>query len=350
MPNPEEQPGNEQAYHSEIPDPWFYRPIDKNARLESGKFGFEKYKVLLNVVRNNQKTFMEAGVIVARFQVPVLIKPFNEIIQSVLSKHRRVWCVLGETATPGSKNNPLSGKAREAMVKKEFDQISIIFLKDHPLDEIWSNNLDELLQLNNVPDNAVIYGGEEGFVNRYSGRFKAEVIYTGKITKDTLSLREKPDSVEFREGRVHAFQTRYPTVYPTVDVALFRENKKEILLGKKDIDNRWRLIGGFVDPADDSYEIAAARELREEAGDVTTSEMVYERSFKIDDWRYRYEEDKIISCLFSADYLRGSAAGSDDLAEVRWFLFSEVNDLLESQEIASEHIPLFRHLLKKYSP
>jgi bifunctional NMN adenylyltransferase/nudix hydrolase len=292
---------------------------------------------------------MEAGVIVARFQVPVLIEPFKEIIQRVLSKHENVWCVLGEAATPGSKNNPLSTRAREAMLKKEFGQINIIFLKDHPLDEIWSQNLDILLHQNNVPDVAIVYGSEGGFVKRYSGRFSVEILRAGKINKESFSPGEKPDSIDFREGRVHAFQASYPKVYPTVDIALFRKNKSEILLGKKTIDKRWRLIGGFVDPTDDSYEVAAARELLEEAGNVKTTEMIYEKSFKIDDWRYRYEEDKILSCLFSADYLEGTATGSDDLAEVNWFSFKEIENLLKNEEIVAEHYPLFRYLLKKYS-
>jgi bifunctional NMN adenylyltransferase/nudix hydrolase len=292
---------------------------------------------------------MEAGVIVARFQVPVLIEPFKKIIELILSKHKNVWCVLGEAPTPGSKNNPLSARAREAMLKKEFSQINVIFLKDHPRDEIWSQNLDTLLHQNNVPDLAVVYGSEGGFVKRYSGKFGVEVLRAGKINKESFSPTEKPHSVDFREGRVHAFQANYPKVYPTVDIALFGKNKSEVLLGKKTIDKRWRLIGGFVDPADDSYEMAASRELLEEAGNVKTTEMVYEKSFKIDDWRYRYEEDKIISCLFSSDYLEGTATGSDDLAEVKWFSLTEIENLLNNEEIVSEHYPLIRYLIKKYS-
>ncbi len=41
------------------------------------------------------------------------------------------------------------------------------------------------------------------------------------------------DSEEFRTGVIYAYSNTYLKVYPTVDIAVFRNNKIEILLGKK---------------------------------------------------------------------------------------------------------------------
>jgi bifunctional NMN adenylyltransferase/nudix hydrolase len=129
---------------------------------------------------------------------------------------------------------------------------------------------------------------------------------------------------------------------------VFRNKKAELLLGKKNIDGLWRLPGGFVDPDDTSYEAAANRELKEETGLVLETSLTFEQSFKVDDWRYRYEQDKIITTLFSAEIVRGDSAASDDLAEVKWFALAEVKLLLQAGETVSEHTPMLHHLLNKY--
>jgi bifunctional NMN adenylyltransferase/nudix hydrolase len=147
---------------------------------------------------------------------------------------------------------------------------------------------------------------------------------------------------------IYAYSNTYLKVYPTVDIAVFKNSKKEILLGRKNIDNKWRLLGGFSDPTDNSYEEAAKRELTEECGEIDTTPMQYEASFRVNDWRYRNEEDKIITAMFSCDYISGEVKGSDDIAEVSWFTLAQVNEMMLVRETASEHFPQLSALLKKY--
>lgn len=285
------------------------------------------------------------AVIVARFQVPELNPGYRKLIQHLLAQHDKVAVVLGAAATPGSAENPLNVAARKHMIQQAFPTMKVLSLKDHPLDEAWSRELDELLD-KNFPTNTIIYGTVEGVINRYSGKYNTAEI--GIYKDGETEIPERFDSVEFREGVVHAYYTGYPKVYPTVDVAVFRKDKKELLLGKKKSDNKWRLIGGFVDPSDADFAAAAKRELQEECGDIQVSKMRYEGSFKIDDWRYRYERDKIISTLFSTDLISGDPVASDDIAELKWVEFRAVKSQMTNGDTAPEHGEMLRHLLSVF--
>jgi bifunctional NMN adenylyltransferase/nudix hydrolase len=76
--------------------------------------------------------------------------------------------------------------------------------------------------------------------------------------------------------------------------------------------------------------------------------MQYEGSFRVADWRYKNETDKIITTLFSTDYISGLPQGSDDIAEVKWFTLDTVLGMIDSKTIAPEHIRHLSVLLKKY--
>ena len=287
------------------------------------------------------------GVIVGRFQVPEISRDVYEVVNHCISKHNTCIIVLCEAPIPGSANNPLSIDSRRAMLWAAFPGTRILSLKDHPLDDKWSEKLDTMIveHVANMP--LIIYGTKERFIKRYNGRFHTSEIPDNSFKKSE-SKKELVNSTEFRKGVVHAFEQTYPKVYPTVDVALFRDSKRELLLGYKAIDSKWRIPGGFVDPEDENFLSAAQRELEEECGKLETDHWEIEGTFKVDDWRYRYEQDKIITTLFSADLMEGEAQGSDDIALVKWFDLADVHKLVHGGEVATEHKPLFHFLLQKY--
>jgi bifunctional NMN adenylyltransferase/nudix hydrolase len=292
------------------------------------------------------------GVIVARFQTPRLHEGHRMLIDTVTTKHNKTVIVLGVTPVLGSRRNPLDFQTRERMIKKEYANLVVLPLPDHPIDSKWSSNLDHLLT-NTFPGGSFrLYGSRDSFIPFYNGRFEVEQLpevgtHSSTILRDQISDRVL-DSEEFRTGVIYAYSNTYLKVYPTVDVAVFRNNKTEILLGKKTIDNKWRLIGGFTDPTDDSYEAAAKRELTEECGPIDTTPLEYEGSCRVDDWRYRNESDKILTNLFSCDFVSGEPKGADDIAEVKWFSLRAVNEMMLVKETASEHFPHFSRLIKKY--
>lgn len=293
------------------------------------------------------------GVIIARFQSPYLHEGHKVLVESVRKNHNKTVIVLGVSPVRGSRKNPLDYHTREMMIKKIFSDVMVLPLPDHPLDGMWSKNLDHLLG-NAFPGSSfTLYGSRDSFITSYSGQF--EIIELPKTGSHSATLiREQIsdkvlDSDEFRTGVIYAYSNMYVKVWATVDIAMFRNNKSELLLGKKTIDNKWRLLGGFSDVTDGSYEETARRELTEECGQVKMTEMKYEKSFRVQDWRYKSEEDKIITCLFSTDFVNGDPKGQDDIAEVKWFPLTEVAILQQQKQTAEEHGQQLDLLLKKYS-
>ena len=139
---------------------------------------------------------------------------------------------------------------------------------------------------------------------------------------------------------------KYDTSFQTTDCFVINREKKEILLGRKHTESKFRLIGGFVDPADLSLEDAAKRELREEAGaNLECSHPQYLFSNRQDDPRYRDSRDKILTAVFRFEYLFGFATAGDDIKEVGWF--GDYYIKLNYKEMVVEtHWPLIEKLIE----
>jgi bifunctional NMN adenylyltransferase/nudix hydrolase len=102
-------------------------------------------------------------------------------------------------------------------------------------------------------------------------------------------------------------------------VAILNDDNTKVLLGRKPTEEKYRFIGGFVDPTDSSLEAAVIREGREEAGPLELVNISYVCSRLIDDWRYRGEKDSIMTSFFAANVAFGHEEPGDDICEVRWF-------------------------------
>jgi bifunctional NMN adenylyltransferase/nudix hydrolase len=293
------------------------------------------------------------GVIIARFQTPALHEGHLTLIRQVKQKHNRLIIVLGVSPVKGSRKNPLDYYTRERMLKQLFSDIIILPLSDQAIDKVWSKKLDDLLSNNFPQETFVLYGSRDSFIPSYSGRFTTEAlppVQDFNATAQREAISDKVfDTEEFRAGVIYNTYNLFPKVYPTVDIALFRHQRKELLLGRKPNELSWRLPGGFADPSDDSFEMAARRELREECGEIEAGNMQFELSMLVDDWRYRSEVDKIITTLFSTDLLFGEPAAADDLAAMRWVDINSIPQLIANGEIVNTHIPLLEKLASKYS-
>ena len=163
-------------------------------------------------------------------------------------------------------------------------------------------------------------------------------------------------NVSYRLGCIANAQNRYPTCYMAVDVALVQKNVTEggpvIYLAGKPDELRYRFIGGFIEPSGDNgfdgdfLEQNAKRECFEETK-VESDNYRYVSSFRIDDWRYRGERDKIASTLFMADYIFGTPVPSDDIARIKRFnLHHFVSEEFLRENLVEEHWPLMRRLLQ----
>ena len=281
------------------------------------------------------------GIIIGRFQVFELNVVHENLIASVWEKHERLIIFLGSNPAP-SDRNALDWEFRGQMFYEKYDEeVPIFEMPDLPDDRIWSQELDRRIMALRPEGQVTLYGSQSDFVDRYSGRFPTEALDAAEEDFPEGLIPEEPTSPrDFRAGMLYATFNRFPTVYPTVDIAVFRSNYQEILLARKENETKLRLPGGFADPSDDSYEMAALRELYEECGEIEVAELTYLGSCRIDDWRYRNSLDGIITHLYACILVEGEAVANDDIAELRWMEMSK----LRSSNFVPEHQPLFEML------
>lgn len=280
------------------------------------------------------------GIIIGRFQVFELNAVHEKLIESVQQKHAKALIFLCTNPAP-SDRNPLEWEFRGQMFHEKYgESISIHEMPDLPDDRIWSQELDRRIMALRPDNPVVLYGSQDDFVERYSGRFETSALDAPEEFPEDIVVDEATSPRDFRAGVLYSTLRRYPTVYPTVDIAVFRPGYRDILLARKENETKFRLPGGFADPSDDSYEMAALRELGEECGDIEVAELTYLGSCRIDDWRYRDSMDTVITHLYACVLTDGDPEPNDDIAELRWF---EV-DKLRAGHFVPEHQPLFEML------
>lgn len=288
------------------------------------------------------------GVIVGRFQVPMLHEAHRDLIESVRTKHVKVIIFLGVSPVMCTRNNPLDFESRKQMLLEAYPDINVLYIKDVNSDELWSKNLDsqisDLISPNQSP---VLYGSRDSFISHYSGRFKTEVLESKSFISGTEIRRQASAGVRsdclFRQGVIWSVYNQYPKVYATVDIAILdsAEKPEKVLLARKPSEKLYRFVGGFSEPGSQSYEIDAKREVREETG-LEVSDMTYIGSSFINDWRYRNEIDKIKTLFFKCSVIFGRPEAMDDICELRWFDL----DKLKYSDMVDTHHELYELLMK----
>lgn len=282
------------------------------------------------------------GVIIGRFQTYRLNAEHERLIDSVLSRHPRVVVFLGSNPAP-TERNPLDFKWRvDLFAEKYRGRLEVHEMPDVPDDRIWSQELDRRILELRPEGEVTIYGTRHGVIEPYSGRYRTKLL-TAKQEGEILDLglgEEGIDPKSFRAGVIYAMLCRFPTAFATVDVALLRHDGREVLLARKEAESRWRFPGGFADPDDDSFEMAALRELVEECGEILIENMSYLGSWRMDDWRYRDTMDSVITHFYACDHAGGEPVASDDIAELRWVETAK----LTPEILVPEHRPLAKLL------
>lgn len=295
----------------------------------------------------------DVGVIVGRFQVPELHQAHKDLIDAVVDEHDKVIIFLGLSPLMVTAQNPLDFEARKQMILEEYPDVIVAYIKDMHSDEIWSKKLDEqITDLTTPAQKPVLYGGRDSFVHRYHGKYPTQelepetyVRFSGTDFRKRIATSSTKASPEFRAGVVWASQSKFPTTYPTVDIAVMNEEESEVLLAKKPHEDKWRFIGGFVDPSDASWEAAARREVHEEAH-IEITDPKYIWSGKVDDWRYQSEVDKITTSLFVAKIQSGAPQPDDDIEELKWFKLNDLGRDFQKM-MASNHHRLMEALYTK---
>jgi bifunctional NMN adenylyltransferase/nudix hydrolase len=289
-------------------------------------------------------------VIIGRFQVAELHEGHRSLIDNVLSRHRKVVIILGISPLANSINNPLDFEARKQMLCSAYPSVTVLYVRDVNNDDVWSRTVDSTIGTVLGPtQTALLYGSRDSFIKHYNGRFDtyelpSEHVKPGTAYREEIGRAAK-DSADWRAGVIWASRNRYPTSYQTVDIAVFSPDYSQVLLGKRDNEEGWRLIGGFADPASLSLEDDARREAMEEAN-IRLDNLSYIRSFMIDDWRYRNEPDCIKTALFIATTSTENPKAGDDVDHVCWFDRNEL-DPTASRRIMADHRELVTHALMR---
>src|SRR3989344_9430317 len=275
------------------------------------------------------------GVIVARFQVPELHAGHLRLIDFVYHRHENILIVLGVKPGAPTAHDPLPFDVRRPMIGRDYPFPAIEWIKplcDHPVShDAWSLELDDLIESCYPDRDAILYGSRGSFISLYTGKFTTQKVPSFPSANGT-SVREKItqiDSTAFRTGMIYAVTARHPITYPTVDIAVVDDQRKNILLvGRTRELGQLRFPGGFADPSDETYEASALRELGEEIPTITVHNLSYIGSSRIDDYRYRGSPDSIKTLFFLANFRSGVPKAGDDVDVVAWVLIDDIQKVL----------------------
>jgi bifunctional NMN adenylyltransferase/nudix hydrolase len=303
-------------------------------------------------LKNEDEMKTDIGVMVGRFQTPELHDAHHQLLKQVASNHKKVILFLGVPCTAITRRNPLDFTTRKLMIQEAYPDFTILPIRDCAYDEEWSKHIDQTIREIYPFGTVTLYGGRDSFIAHYKGGFPCEELESKHFISATEVRRQVSNEArrtrDFRAGVIYAAYNQFPRVVSTVDIAPLREMNGEIqvLLAKKPGEQGWRFIGGHVDPSDVNLEMAARRETGEEAN-IDIEGLRYIGSFRIEDWRYTNEVDRIVTTFFAATYVSGAVQPQDDISELRWVQVSgNPNHCMHSLGIEPAHIPLANRLVE----
>ena len=295
---------------------------------------------------------MKLAVVVGRFQTYGLHQGHIDVLKRAIFGSDTLLVLIGSPWKTPSHNNPLPFEVRQKLVKEALEAIyqrngkkpsQIMPFADNRNNKIWVAYLDHLIYVCYPHAEVILYCGRDSGVNKVykdSGGEHKIVVIEDKLGSLGISATRQREELLLTPEAIHppsviwTTQQQYTKVYPSVDCVL-RDKGGFIVLIKKKNESKWRFPGGFVDPSDNSYEMAVRREVAEECG-VEITDLRYVASLKVDDWRYRGEKDKIITTLFAANVCFGLPKAGDDAAELLGF-----DDMGVEQALIEEHKPLW---------
>lgn len=287
------------------------------------------------------------GVFIGRLQIHELHEGHHYAIRQVVDNHKKTIIFLGVPKFIGTKKNPLDFDTRKKMVQTDYPDSIILSLPDNPSDKKWANELDRRIREVYPHGDVLMYGSRDSFIPFYiksGGKFKTKEIeplgtFAGTDVRKLIS-EEVKNSSDFRAGVIYHAYNLFPRVIPTVTIIPINNDKTKLLVGKKYDEDKYRFIGGFIKPEDISIKESVNRIYHKETGGYSNIvKYDYIDSLVLDDWRFRGEEDKVMSTIFSCDIDDGRIEPTDDIIEIKWVELSSISNIL-----IDEHKPIVNYL------
>ncbi len=283
------------------------------------------------------------GVVVCRLQVPHIHEGHRYLLDTVKQNTDKLLVALGVNGGWAGSNDPLDFETRRVMLSRYYPDATIVPIYDCSTNEAWSLNLDALVEEHFPEYDITLFGSRDSFIPYYLGKHKTQYVEPQHESVSGTEIRRQLahkviDSEDFRTGVIYASNSQnYPTSFQAVDIAIRHKTEKKVIVGRKPGEIAWRFPGGFVDPKDISLEEAANREAGEEVGNVEVDNIQYIASFRTNDYRYRKSEHKLMTALFSSEYVSGEVKAGDDLIEARWQDFDGlVECLMDGHKVLGE--------------
>ena len=247
------------------------------------------------------------GVVVGRFQVPMLHEGHRHVIDTTFAQSDHVIIGIGDTGGHPTPRNPLTYEARRAMVHEAYPDATIVMIRDQWNAAVWSQLLDRIIVAHGGAraESIKLFGSRDSFLAHYMGRYPTTFV-EAKSSPSGTEIRQRIAEGTYsgmaneRAGQILYQMTRPPFIYPSVHVAIVDTSRKCVLLGahKRDGNHR-RFFGADVEAADASFQHAAVRVLRKVLPDGTREALSVIGSARVDDPRYRGSNDGVLTTLFS---------------------------------------------------
>jgi bifunctional NMN adenylyltransferase/nudix hydrolase len=303
---------------------------------------------------------MKVGVVIGRFQISELHEGHRKLLEAVIKDNDMLLVLLGCPSLGVSSHDPIDYLPRHQMITTLCENVIIAPIFDTVSDTAWSSTVDSLI-FGFFPgvtrENITLYGGRDSFISLYTGRNKTRALDFGDSDPCASDIRDKITAMpvptpDFRKGMIYALSNCLPRVIPTVDIIMWKDKTPEakpaplqILLIKKKHEKLWRVPGGFVDLTDESFELAASRELHEETGMGSEGPCKIIGSTEIDDWRYRNVPDaKIVTTLCAVSHSWGAPKAGDDAVQAEFVVLDE------KLTVVPEHVCLLHMFQGWYYP
>ena len=292
------------------------------------------------------KLSKDLGVVIGRFQIPELHEGHVGLLDEVARRHEQLLILVGHNTIRFNTDDPFPFHIRKQMLESRYPRATVLPLMDSPVsNEHWSSTVDSKVAIVSGNGKAVLYGSRDSFIPKYSGRYPTEELtelqHVSATQVRALTGSMMVDDPLFRKGWLSAIHSQYVVTDPTVDMAIHTADFARVLLGRRGEGSPLRFFGGFVDPEDESYEMAAGRERVEEAMGIEVSVPEYIASQRIKDPRYGKSRYGVMTTFFAMEFKEGVPEAGDDMGLTLW---CDLNEQLLGL-VAPEHVVLVQLLL-----